>query len=464
MPDFLPEFTAILGTARDAFKAKLQHTLSEGLEVAYKFELAKAWRSLPPADETQALKICAVDGSNQVRDFANGAHFYLVRALGITNYGTEFRSISANIIESRGIKQNQFSNFILYKMEFAELDVIKQFLESIPAGDYAARWICFLDGALSGRILHQVMEFLLDEEQDLLVKYHRLLQEVFGIAKAKGVLLVGVTKDSTRSVLRDLLLQQVGKNHIDTSPLAAAERTILARAFQDCESLDYQDVRVIRKALTQLEAKYGPTFIPLKDVLLERLFHYGSDYALIMRCRPGLGYSLPAVVGPSRLLLKKYFSQLASVNATGFAKRSFRNFLAGLPSGETEFITGAAAVYTGILNYPAIATFTMFLEERDIPIRIEFPAWFAGCEETVGEFKGPHFLNTPEALAFVKELMQLYLTFYAGVEIYHVFLHRVDELVKISRNTMDDIYEKLLEKELDMTLIHTRDYRRVTEL
>jgi len=61
----------------------------------------------------------------------------------------------------------------------------------------------------------------------------------------------------------------------------------------------------------------------------------------------------------------------------------------------------------------------------------------------------------------VEELIGILKANYAGLLDYNVWLKRVDEEVKLHLKDVDTIYERVLEKELGLTLIHTRGYRRV---
>jgi len=462
MPKFLAGFTEILNKSKDNFLAKLQHTMHKDLEKAYNLELVKVWNSVPPNEEMNNLKICAVDGSNQVRELANGTKIYVARALGITNYGIEFQNLQANVIEFRGIKSSQFQNFIVYKMEFAELQVVKQFLDSAPDKDEKNQWICFLDGSWYGRIMNQVMEFRLDEEQAFLIDYHKLLQDVFRIAREKKIWLVGVSKDSDSNVLRNILLQKIGKNLLATSALSVSEKATLQNAFLDCEQLKPQIVTSLQSTNSMLEKSYGLQFAPLKAALEERMFRSLSDYALVLKCQPGTGYSVPVEVGPSRQNRLKYFSKLTGSGVQSFAESAFRHYLSSNIQNKTKFLQDVVKVFEGITQYPTMVTFVMLLHERDLPLRIDFPLSMLGQGNSIANFKGNTPLLDSKCLAFTEQMVKMYLNFYAGLKDYHVFLKRVDELVKLSNKTMDQIYERLLEKELNTTLIHTRDYRRVS--
>ena len=61
----------------------------------------------------------------------------------------------------------------------------------------------------------------------------------------------------------------------------------------------------------------------------------------------------------------------------------------------------------------------------------------------------------------MEELICILKANYAGLLDYNVWLKRVDEEVKLHLKDVDTIYERVLEKELGLTLIHTRGYRRV---
>jgi len=50
---------------------------------------------------------------------------------------------------------------------------------------------------------------------------------------------------------------------------------------------------------------------------------------------------------------------------------------------------------------------------------------------------------------------------YAGLRNYNILLKRVDEEVRLTNKDLDNIYERVLEKELGTILTHTRRYRRV---
>jgi len=78
-----------------------------------------------------------------------------------------------------------------------------------------------------------------------------------------------------------------------------------------------------------------------------------------------------------------------------------------------------------------------------------------------------NFLETQfreDAKDRAEELIRMLKPGYAGLMDYNVWLKRADEQVKLQEKDMNNLYERVLEKELGLTLIHTRGYRRVKYL
>ena len=59
------------------------------------------------------------------------------------------------------------------------------------------------------------------------------------------------------------------------------------------------------------------------------------------------------------------------------------------------------------------------------------------------------------------EIIGLLVAGYGGLRNYNIWLKQVDQEVKLTRKTLDDLYGPILEKALGLQIVHTRGYRRV---
>jgi hypothetical protein len=461
MPKFLTQLSEAIENRREDMARKLNDNLDAQLETEYRFELEKYWNPIPPSVDFPNLKICAVDGSMQVRELANGTHLYVTRALGITNFEAEFLDVQMNILESRGIKEEEFSNFVKYKMEYSEMQVIKQFLDNVPDIDEENTWVCFLDGSWYAHLLHRIWEVKMDEEQDVLIEFFDILGSIFKIARKKNVWLLGVSKGSTLHVLKDVILQNAGPNILATAGLDTNDEQQFLGIFADRKSIELDRARQTMQYFDGIKGKYANSLDLVQNILIERLYSRRSDTSLISRCAQSPGYSTPMKIGPTEANEQHYFQQLFPPKTEATVKKQFKQYLSTFPSGNKAFIKKAVKVIKEMLRFSSIISFNLLPALNDLPLRIDFPIWMSGLDDSFQNLAEPEIITDANLLAFVQNIVKLFMNFYGGTKIYHVFLKRVDEKVKLTNQTMNEIYEKFLEKQLNHKLIHTRDYRRV---
>ena len=128
-----------------------------------------------------------------------------------------------------------------------------------------------------------------------------------------------------------------------------------------------------------------------------------------------------------------------------------------LESPDSEaFMRRACDILSDIPSFPTMVSFHVLLDKRDTPIRVDAPSWVFSRDTTISDFAGGRDLQVN-----LNWIVSLLMKGYGGLKDYNIWLKRVDEKVRLTNEVMDSIYSSVLEKELDLTIIHSRGYRRV---
>jgi len=104
---------------------------------------------------------------------------------------------------------------------------------------------------------------------------------------------------------------------------------------------------------------------------------------------------------------------------------------------------------------PAVATFHTRMERNQETMRIDVPANALGIEDTITSCKSRMIdpSHVQEVYSHVKQD-------YGGVKVYNSLLYMVDEMVRLKQETVDNVYLKIVQEELDTDVELTRSYTR----
>jgi len=405
--------------------------------------MTRNWRPLPDPP-THIPDVVAVDGSRAYRPFAGGSIVYVTRAVAL--WGRKrFRTLEADAFFP-GTRARRVREFIGTKMEWQEFRAILKVLKEGGLSD----GVILLDGSLYGRMLHLPRDNVAESHKGFMVTYFETYQELLETCLDRGVLLVGVSKESRASFLRELFLSFIltdeltrVKDKLDLEDQARILRLpteILDRRLQAARSFK------------RLRTRYGELLDRLSDILSE-VQAVRPDHQMIRNFVGEAGYSTPLQLGLHRGR-QRLMRQLEK-NPRRYAESNFSE-AASEAEDSDSFLAESEQILSGIPKMPAIVSFHVLLDARDTPLRVDVPSSMLGGGEKLVDC-GDH----KAAAGDVTPILEVLVAGYGGLRNYNVWLKRVDEEVRLGRRTVDYVYTPALGRLLDLTLIHERGYRRV---
>jgi hypothetical protein len=228
------------------------------------------------------------------------------------------------------------------------------------------------------------------------------------------------------------------------------------KELEDCVAkIDKRPV-VCFEILAKHKEKHGSLLDRFGAIMIEQL-HARPDFQLVLNFASGSGYCSPIELAATEQMQRDF--QRMAKNPEGFVRRVFKNSLVENRHLEHEFLKHAIETIQKILKFPTIVSFHLLLDDRDTPLRIDVPSWVLGGENTSSLLKKHRLIKDVDGA--LEGLIRMLKTGYAGLRDYNVWLKRADEEVKLHRRDVDDIYERVIERDLGITLVHTRGYRRV---
>jgi hypothetical protein len=387
-------------------------------------------------------EVVAVDGSRGIRPFASGAVFYVARALA-TFREKSFKTVDVDAFLSKG-KSTDIQVFVNRKMEWLEF---KAAIKAIEEGALS-NIVVLMDGSLFGRLSHLPRDQPAEGMRGFMVDYFETYHRLLSLSKERNILLLGVSKDSRSSFLRDYLLHEILERELEGLDIPQPEKFAITHTFEDIFDRPDEAFESFRK----LKAEHGEKLHKVEQIMWEG-FAARTDHQLIRTYVERPGHTIPIELSVPRRAHARV-EEIQS-NPEGYVSKYFKESLLESPD-QQEFMRRACEVLSEIPGFPTMVSFHMLLDRRDTPIRVDAPSWAFSRDTTISEFSGGRDL-----LLNLNPVISILMSGYGGLKDYNIWLKRVDEKVRLSNEVMDSIYSSVLEKELDFTIIHTRGYRRV---
>ena len=447
MPRFLDLFVHEIRKKKEIMKEIIEGGRVTALDDDFRNMFRRHWHSLP-AGESEGFHLFAVDGSRGMREYANGSRFYVARAFAFSNSGEKLRLLETGMFLAKGSDED-VSSYVSQKTELVEMKLAFQSISHLEG----ERKAILLDGSLFGRMMHLPMDSAIEGDRGFLIEYMNVYSKLLSECRRQNVLLIGVSKDSRATFLRDVLLNFICAKELQalSSNLSADEINLLRTCVKKVEEQPDVSFRMFRN----LKDKHDDLLSRFEEILKEHI-RFRPDFQIIPNFSSFPGYCTPVELGPAGWVKKEFESMMN--NPERFVRSRFRNAIAENIDREDEFVERATRVINEIIRFPTVISFHLLLDARDTPLRVDVPSWICGSENTLGSFMNTKFVENPSA---VEEIICLLKAGYAGLRDYNVWLKHVDDEVKLHEKDIDALYERLLEKELGITLIHTRGYRRV---
>jgi len=447
MPKFLDLFIREIRKKRESMREMIENEHTSMLEKDFEKIFRHHWHPLPN-NEIEEFHLFAIDGSRGLREYANGSRFYVTRAFALSNKGIKLRLLETGIFLAKGSDED-VRRYLSQKTELVEMKLALEAASHLKG----SRKVILIDGSLYGRMMHLPMDSPVEGDRALLIKYMDIYSKLLTICRDRNILLIGVSKDSRTEFLRSKILNHIYQDELNSlvSKLSHDEIKILERCIEKIEEQPDRSLKTVRR----LKRKYGGLLDKFEEIIKEYT-RIRPDFQLILRFSSNPGYCTPIELGPLGWIRKEFRSMAKKPER--FVRRRFRNAIAENINREDEFIEHATRVITALTKFPTILSFHLLLNPRDTPLRIDVPSWVYGSKNTLSSFMKTQFV---EANHTINEIISILRAGYAGLRNYNIWLKHADEEVKLHREDMDSLYERVLEKELGLTLIHTRGYRRV---
>ncbi len=380
-------------------------------------------------------RVAAVDSSSGEIEVAGGGVILVTRALALEAGGRELRRLRVDALFPRDPRDYE---------DFKRL--LREHLEHLAALDAVEGGadLVLLDGSLYGRMVHVLRELDVEGREDFLLEYVKTYGELLSRAAGAGALLVGVSKDSRSTVLKEeLLLAELRRL------LSGVEPGLREQVMRLWGSLRRRPAGVL-KAVGQLVSE---GLDPAVYEIFEEARGGAPDSKIIAAASPGAGYTLPLALSLERVstgitdialrgpghseeealgILERVFARTAERDGAAFRER-------------------AAAVLEVLRRYPTVLTTYVVFARGDDPVRVDV---VAPDQPPPG---GSRLVSpVPE---HVERVVSHLACMYAGRRCYNALLLEADRRVRATARTME-LYHRLAMRELGELIPHSRGARR----
>jgi len=421
----------------------------EWLKEKFASHVGKNWAKMEKGFSTNA-KVLAVDGSEAMRTYSNRAILYIVRALGLC--GSErFRDLESNCFRTRSGQEAK--TYVNRRRERLELEVARKAIEAL---DLEEGSVVLLDGSLYGKAAHLPKDAPISGGAALALEFFESYWKLLEACRERKLLLLGVSKDSNTSFLRDYLLSQIFQEELKEMSGVPAGELLAISSFFNRDILGRQFSRR-GEAVERWKQRFGDHSSRMEG-LIDEAFSARPDYQLIECFRREGRIDCP---GRSMViecqLHRRWARTIKQIERSpeNFLKTYFSNSLQE-NSGDPTFPKRAHETLQRLVDFPSIASFHILFDERDTPMRVDTPTWTFGMNRRLIDVERSSPLEVD-----VEPIWKILESGYAGLRNYNVWLAEVDEEVRLRRDVVD-MYESMLSKRLGLPpLIHSRGYRRV---
>ncbi|MBS7650883.1 DNA double-strand break repair nuclease NurA [Candidatus Bathyarchaeota archaeon] len=448
MPEFLDSFAEEIELKKSYLRDLITKGVSNPLDPDIEFLMLRNWHNLPTFNidlDGYSPKAIAVDGSLAKRLLSGGCVLYIVRSMAFFG-GKRFRRLEFDILTSRA-GAIDVSRYVSRRSEYFEHMVAIDALESGVDADFL-----LLDGSFHSRLMAVPQDIPFEGRRRFMIDYFNMFCKLLNTCRLKGVIPVGVSKDSRVTILRDYFLSNLLSEELGNLQPSPEDYAEINRTFQ---SILHRRRGQRVKRFIRLESNYGVGRLARVMQILLEAKTLRSDHQMILRYTKGVGYSTPLELGAygrGPELLDRYEREPREYVAKYFPE--------AIDEAEDpkEFMEEATEVLSRIPSLSTIVSFHIRLDERDTPLRIDVPSWAFGVNRTLKDLHGFAPLKDLDPSKIINMLRNLF----GGVRHYNILLTTVDNDVRLRRNIVDETYLPILEKSLGLQLPirPVRGYRR----
>ncbi len=413
------------------------------LDQELKIMLRRAWRPLDGHIENES-DVIAVDGSRAIRPFGTGAFLYVVRALAL--HGSQrFREIEVDSFISR-CKKEEINTFIERTMELMEF---KAAIQAVESNEIKRGAFLLIDGSLYGRMMALPRDMPIEGRRATMLEYMESYSKLLKACKRRDITLLGVSKDSRASFIRDYFLDQMMNEELK-SLSSRVEPRDLERLKSLLEEANGEGRAQI--AFENVKAKY-PLFLDRVATIFEEYLSARPDHQMILKFCDESGFTCALRHRPPLNKIRQITP--AKRNPEAYVEHNFKGALKEAMDRES-FIERAVRTLKEVVEFPTVISYHVLLDARDTPLRIDVPSWSVDANESLFDVKRSELMDMD-----VSSVISMLRSGYGGLRNYNIWLKKVDQEVRLRRDVVDELYCSMLERILGETLIHSRGYRRV---
>lgn len=182
----------------------------------------------------------------------------------------------------------------------------------------------------------------------------------------------------------------------------------------------------------------GVQLMPTPDFLDVELLYKGKN--------DDPGYTTP-------LLLGDYAFRDEVAFMTSSPESYYNRFFNRVPSEEREW---GLEVIEKVPDAPATVMFHLLPEAGEQPLRVDIPANCLGLPYKMRDVSPYRFVDP----GIVEDLVKQLLSDRGGRDVYNALLYVVDQEVKLSPDTVDNVYRSILGREIGLPIEYDRSSRR----
>ncbi len=355
----------------------------------------------------------AIDGSVLSVPLIGGSAFFAVVAHAFYSKNQNMFKYDIDIASGKDVDE-----FLNYYMEMLEAEVA---LDSLRYSD-----IVVFDGSFYGRLCHVLEEKDVYGYEDLMLRHLKVYAHLMNIFKKEKITPIAISKTSSSTVLRDLLLFEY---------FTKKKEKFMEIYGEEIKNIESYLIKV-------LMGERGRIGISYEDAFIFELKRKTSDFSIVKFFAKGTGYTKPLLLGMPKK--KREELKLMRKDPESFISARF-------PSLDIDKGTIMRA-YSLIKNLPSIVTFYVYLGSQ--PIRVDIPAFAVGINKKLAEAKRVSSINVD-----VSEIADFVASCYVNDIIHNYKLYLADKRVKITKKQMKKVLIPLFSSIADFDLID-RSFKR----
>jgi hypothetical protein len=398
----------------------------------YRELFSRRWLQLDGIEENLE-NVYAVDSSNDEVALSGGGVILFTRSLALAPNGCEVRRLRLDAFYPKRVHMYE---------EYRRL--IREYMEheaALKAIEEGAKYV-LIDGSLYGRMLHVLYELDIEGRESFMLEYVRKYGELLSEARSKGVILVGVSKDSRSTLFKEEVLWREVVSHA----LKREDINILGELWGELQTNPRKTMEKLRRMVKEGSVDDYVYW------LFEEARSAVPDSKIISLLSLEPGFSTPLHLRVDRVYIGTILLILSEDEGT-LLQKLVGSFQKSADKQGCEFETLAVEVVRNLKKYPSVVTFYTVLEKGDDPIRVDIALSDSKALPADGRFLSEVPEEVHGALGLLRSL-------YAGVRGYNVLLLEADRKVKMSVETIKT-YTEMLTREYGELLFHSRGERRV---